>query len=149
MERRGFPAFARIRRSATWGRTTRNVPLSLRSLGISAPSPSRGTRSARMRSCARSSAPPCRRASDDGAQLLANAQLEARLDMLVGLLGRDPFFCGNAPTAADFAIFGPLQGLRQEMTPAARQRVDAHATLVAWMKRVDEAAHGEHTAPVT
>jgi len=77
------------------------------------------------------------------------AQLEARLDMLVGLLGQDPFFCGDAPTAADFAIFGPLQGLRQEMTPAARERVNARRSLVDWMKRVDEAAHGEHTAPVT
>jgi glutathione S-transferase len=75
-------------------------------------------------------------------------QLETHLDMLVGLLGDGPFFVGEAPTAADFAIFGPLQAMRQDMTPEARQRVEARSTLVAWMRRVDGVAHSEHTAKV-
>ncbi len=75
-------------------------------------------------------------------------RLEEHLDMLVEWLGAEPFFAGRLPTAADFAIFGPMQALRHSMTPEARQRVESRSALVEWMRRVDEVAHGEHTAKV-
>lgn len=72
-------------------------------------------------------------------------ELAKRLEMLDRLLGDATFFGGAAPSAADFAVFGPLQALRQPMTASAKPRVEAHASLVEWMQRVHEVAHNEHT----
>lgn len=75
-------------------------------------------------------------------------RIEGLLDMLVRLLGDGPFFFGEAVSAADVAVFGLLQAVRNPITPAARDRVEAHPELVAWLRRVDEKTRTDHTAAV-
>lgn len=76
-------------------------------------------------------------------------QLDRHFAMLEALLGQGPFFFGEALTAADLALFGPLAALRAPITPQARQLLDQHPALVAWLKQVDGRTTGEHTVAVT
>ncbi len=74
--------------------------------------------------------------------------LEGHCRMLEGLLGEDDYLCGDALTAADLAVFGPLVALRAKVTPQGRKLLGEHPRLLDWMKTVDEATSGEHTVAV-
>ena len=71
--------------------------------------------------------------------------LDDRLDLLEGLLGDSAYLLGDAPLAADLAVFGPLRACAIPPMPQSRERVLARPKIVDWLKRVDEATAGEHT----
>ena len=73
---------------------------------------------------------------------------EAHLDMLEVLLGEGPFFVGEALSAADLALFGPLQGLLSPVTPEAGERIRCRARLMQWLRAVDAQTSGEYTAEI-
>lgn len=68
---------------------------------------------------------------------------EARfLSLLADLEQRAPgtgWWAGDTLSEADFALFGQLQSLRCDLTPAARAAVEAQPRLAAWLDRVDQA----------
>lgn len=66
-----------------------------------------------------------------------------RFDMLLDQLDtRAPetgFWVGDELTAADFGIFAQLHALRNDLTPAQRDKIAAHKDLSAYLDRVDAA----------
>jgi len=90
------------------------------------------------------------RAQGLGRQDLAQVEQElaGHLAMLETLLGARPFFTGEAASAADLALFGPMQALYSPLTPQTREAVARCPALVAWLGRVDQATRGPHTAAV-
>ena len=77
-----------------------------------------------------------------------NEQLDAHLTMLDAFLAAHPFAAGDTLTAADLAVFGPLQAMRSPITPEAQEVVNGHPPVVDWLRRVDDATRGPHTAAV-
>ena len=68
------------------------------------------------------------------------AELGNRLDDLVRLLGKQPFFYSDRPSAADFAIYGQFAtGCTGGVTPDFSEQVSQRAAPVDWRKRVEEA----------
>ncbi len=68
------------------------------------------------------------------------AELGNRLDDLVRLLGKQPFFYSDRPSVADFAIYGQFAtGCTGGVTPDFAEQVSQRAALVDWRKRVEEA----------
>ena len=74
--------------------------------------------------------------------------LEGHCQMLEQLLSDETYLTGDALTAADLAVFGPLAALRAKVTPQGRELLDKHPRLLSWLKAVDEATSGEHTVKV-
>ena len=69
-------------------------------------------------------------------------ELGHRLDDLVLLLGKQPFFYADRPSVADFAIYGQFAtGCTGGVTPDFAEQVSQRTTLVDWRKRVEEATH--------
>lgn len=74
-------------------------------------------------------------------------RLKGHLAMLETLLGQAPYFTGEALTAADLALFGPLQAMHSPGCPEAHALLAAAPRLEAWFHRVDKETRGEHTCP--
>jgi len=66
-------------------------------------------------------------------------ELAARLDDLVLLLGKRPFFFADRVSAADLSIHGQFTMLRSGPTPEAAAALAERPVLTDWSKRVDEA----------
>ncbi|MYE13386.1 MAG: glutathione S-transferase family protein [Gammaproteobacteria bacterium] len=67
-------------------------------------------------------------------------ELGKRLDDLVVLLGRNPFFCSDKPSIADFAIYGQLcTGSSERVTPDFAEIVEQRGALEAWRSRLETA----------
>ena len=60
--------------------------------------------------------------------------LPSKLPALVKMLGSQKYFCGDAPTYADFALF-TIMDLVRLVEPGV---VSQHANLAAWMARVEQ-----------
>jgi glutathione S-transferase len=70
------------------------------------------------------------------------AEMGERLDDLVQLLGNDPFFYSDRPSAADFAIYGVFStGFKEDVTPDFAELVSQRPALADWYKRVEDARH--------
>ena len=68
------------------------------------------------------------------------AELGARFDDLVRLLGKEDFFYSDRPSVADFAIYGVFStGLGEDVTPDFSEQVSQRSALVDWHERVKEA----------
>ena len=68
------------------------------------------------------------------------AEMGERLDDLVQLLGNNPFFYSDRPSAADFAIYGVFStGLKEDVTPDFAKLVSQRPALEDWFQRVDDA----------
>ncbi len=68
------------------------------------------------------------------------AELGERLDDLVQMLGDQPFFFGNDPCIADFAIYGQFStGIEEGVTPDFAEQVSRRPELSGWRGRVSEA----------
>lgn len=65
--------------------------------------------------------------------------LKDRLDDLVALLGDDPFFYSDSPSAADFAIFGVMCTGNYGATPDFEEEIVRKPELVAWRERMKQA----------
>ena len=74
--------------------------------------------------------------------------LEEHCLMLETLLGDEAYLTGDALTAADLAVFGPMAALRAKVTPQGRELLGQHPRLLSWLEAVDEATTGEHTVAV-
>ncbi len=72
-------------------------------------------------------------------------RLEENLQMIEGLLGEQPFLCGERATAADISVFGPLRQAALPVHPESASVISSHPAVIAWLKRVDQATAGEHT----
>ena len=73
------------------------------------------------------------------------AALEGHLDMLEALLADGgPYLAGETVTAADLAVFGPLQVLRTPTTPQTREALGRRVGLMEWLRQVHEATDGPH-----
>lgn len=85
-----------------------------------------------------------------GSGLLSVEEMDARFDeqlaLLEGLLAEGPYLAGETLSVADLAAFGPLQGLLCPVTPEQGPRIRNREPIWAWLKRVDAATQGEHTA---
>jgi len=75
------------------------------------------------------------------------ARFKDHLAMLETLLAEAPYLTGELLTAADLALFGPVQAMRTEGLPEAREMLQATPRLSAWFERVDEDTRGPHTCP--
>ena len=75
--------------------------------------------------------------------------LEDHLRMFDVLVGSEPFLAGESISAADLAVFGPMQALRAPSTPEGREAIGRHPVTLSWMHRVDERTRGKHTAAVS
>jgi glutathione S-transferase len=62
-----------------------------------------------------------------------------RLEELVLQLGDRPFFFADAPSIADFAVYGMFNTLASGPTPQGQALIEAQPALVAWQQRVREA----------
>ena len=60
--------------------------------------------------------------------------LPSKLPALVKMLGSQKYFCGDAPTYADFALF-TIMDLVRLVEPGV---VSQHANITAWMARVEQ-----------
>lgn len=69
-------------------------------------------------------------------------ELAQRLDDLVVLLADRPFFYGDAPSAADLAVFGNLHTGLSGPTPEVERLLGERPTLAAHYRRVDERTRG-------
>lgn len=67
------------------------------------------------------------------------ARFRTLLDLLDARAPAEGFWCGPKVSVADVALFGQLQSLRCEITPAQRAEVERRPRLVAWLDRVDAA----------
>jgi glutathione S-transferase len=66
-------------------------------------------------------------------------EMGERLDDLVQLLGSNPFFYSERPSAADFAIYGVFStGLKEDVTPDFAELVSQRPALADWYKRVED-----------
>lgn len=66
-------------------------------------------------------------------------ELGEGLDMLAGLLGERPFFCGEAPCRADLSLAAHLDQLALPLLPEPLQPdLERRAALAAWLTRVHE-----------
>ena len=71
----------------------------------------------------------------------ARDHVRSYLAVLQGLLGEQPFLCGDQPTAADFSAYHTVWWLR---VPPARDALLAQsASLGAWADRMAQIGHGE------
>lgn len=61
-----------------------------------------------------------------------------RLDDLLRMLGRRPFFYGERPSVADLAVYGQLSMACHEVSPETRRAVAARPALTDYMKRVEQ-----------
>ena len=67
-------------------------------------------------------------------------ELGMRLDDLVVLLTRNPFFCSDKPGIADFAIYGQLcTGSSERVTPDFAEIVEQRGALGEWRSRLETA----------
>lgn len=64
------------------------------------------------------------------------AEIEARLDDLVGFLGTRVYFHGDSPSVADLSVNSFLTILRAGAIPACDEAVEARPTLVAFNERM-------------
>ena len=72
------------------------------------------------------------------------AEMGERLDDLVQLLGSDPFFYSDRPSAADFAIYGVFStGVKEDVTPDFAGLVSERPALADWYKRIEDARRVE------
>lgn len=74
-----------------------------------------------------------------GGALACWERFDALLDQLEHRAPERGFWIDAHLSAADFALFGQLHGLRNELTPKQRDAVNARPTLAAYLDRVDEA----------
>ena len=74
-------------------------------------------------------------------------RLEGHLAMLETLLAQGPYFTGEALTAADLALFGPLQAMHSPGCPEAHALLADAPRLGQWFQRVDQQTRGPHTCP--
>jgi glutathione S-transferase len=70
-------------------------------------------------------------------------EFEERLDDLVNFLGGRPYFYADAPSRADFAVWGFLSGIRVAVSPAVDARVKARGPLQAHLERMQKWAPAE------
>lgn len=66
-------------------------------------------------------------------------RFELMLDQLESVAPTDAFWCGHAPSEADFAIFGQLHSLRHALTPWQAEQIGTREVLSSWLDRVAEA----------
>ncbi len=69
-------------------------------------------------------------------------ELELRLDDLVAVLGRKPFFYADRLSAADIAVMSQLTFGGLGTTPEVTRAVEARPNLVEWCKRVEQTTGG-------
>merc|ERR1712029_946467 len=60
--------------------------------------------------------------------------LPVKLPALVKMLGTQKYFCGDAPTYADFALY-TIMDLVRLVEPGV---ISQHANITAWMARVEQ-----------
>lgn len=73
--------------------------------------------------------------------------LEGHLDRLADRLATAPWLTGDAPTAADLAVFGILQGLNAPLLPDSRAAIRRRPALVDWARRTDAVTSGPSSVP--
>ena len=65
-----------------------------------------------------------------------------KLDDLVRMLGDRAFLFSDAPSVADFAVYGQLKSADDELSPETRAAIRRSPRLVEYMKRVEQATGG-------
>ena len=68
--------------------------------------------------------------------------LEERLGDLVNFLGARPFFHAERPSMADLTVHAMLLTLRGDAIPGSARMLERRPTLLAFMRRVEEATGG-------
>lgn len=72
----------------------------------------------------------------DARELEVIAQIEVRLDDLVGFLGSRPFFYSDEPSIADLAVYAMLRVLRDGPIPRTPAAITARPALVGFLDRM-------------
>lgn len=73
------------------------------------------------------------------------ANLQQQVQMLDGLLVKQPYLAGEKLSAADIAVFAPLRAMSVSSMPESAGIVRRRASIVDWLKRVDGATSSAHT----
>jgi glutathione S-transferase len=79
--------------------------------------------------------PPASRAA--ARELEVIAEIELRLDDLVGFLGSRPFFYSDEPSVADLAVYAMLRVLRDGPVPRTPAAIAARPSLVGFLERIE------------
>jgi glutathione S-transferase len=69
-------------------------------------------------------------------------EFERRLDDLLNILGRRPYFFGDRPSRADIAVFATFYGMYRDLFPGSRALLERRPALLRYVARVETATGG-------